>query len=87
MCLLQVLGGDVAPPAPDTGEFLGVWELFSDTGELSAPLCIGLLSNSVGLHGSAVFAGAIGFVGFFWYLFMVPETLKRVSHMESSPSA
>jgi hypothetical protein len=74
----------MAPPAPDTGEFLGVWELFSDTGELSAPLCLGLLSSSVGLHGSAVFAGAVGFIGFFWYLAMVPETLKRVVRIESA---
>ncbi len=67
----------MAPPAPDTGAFLGVWELFSDTGELAAPLCIGMLSKSAGLHAGAVFAGAVGFVGFFWYLCTVPETLKK----------
>ena len=83
-----VLGGDVAPPPPDTGAFLGVFELFSDSGELAAPLCAGLAAKHGGLAASAVASGLIGLAGLLWYAVTVPETLasRRAAPPPAAPA-
>lgn len=75
--LNMVLGADHAPPAPYTGEFLGVFQLFGDLGAFLGPIFVGSIAHRIDLDASAMINGSIGLAGFLWFALTVRETLKK----------
>ncbi len=70
---MMTLGADLAPPGA-TGEFLGVWRLIGDVGQVSGPLAVGVLASAFGLDGSAVVLAVFGLLAALTLLFLVKET-------------
>jgi hypothetical protein len=73
----QVLGADLAPPQPHTGEFLGVWALLSDSGSTFGPLAVGTLMSHTSLTVASRCVGILGFFGFLYFALFTDETLKK----------
>ena len=72
----MTLGADLAPDT-GRGEFLGVWRLLADAGQVGGPAVISGLT-AIGSLALASFASAgIGFAGAAMMAFFVAETLKR----------
>lgn len=74
--LNMVLAADHAPAAPHTGEFLGVFQLISDSGAFLGPIMVGYMAHELSLNTSAMISGSIGLAGFFWFGLTVRESLK-----------
>jgi MFS family permease len=73
---MMTLGADLAPT--DTrGEFLGVWRLIADCGQMGAPLTIGAVAELISLNAACVAISSVGFLGVLIFIFAVPETLNR----------
>lgn len=70
---MMTLGADLAPPGA-TGEFLGIWRLIGDLGQVSGPMAVGVLASMFGLNGSAVALAGIGLLAALTLLFLVKET-------------
>lgn len=73
---MMTLGADLAPPGA-TGEFLGIWRLISDVGQVLGPLAVGVIASQLGLHGSALALGGIGLLASATLSFFVRETRRR----------
>jgi MFS family permease len=78
--LVLTLGADLAPRT-HRGEFLGVWHLVSDTGQVAGPLVSSAATGLVGLGAAALIVGAIGLAGAAMLAVLVAET------REPGPSA
>src|SRR5207253_11090694 len=74
--IVMTLGADFAP-AVRRGEFLGIWRLMSDTGQVTGPALIGLLTGIGSLGLAAVVSGGIGFVGAVFMVAVMGEPLRR----------
>ena len=74
--IVMTLGADFAPLAR-RGEFLGIWRLMSDTGQVGGPALISLLTGIGSLGLAAVVSGGIGLVGALLMVFFVREPLHR----------
>ena len=72
----MVLGADMAPPAPHTGEFMGVWSLICDAGGMLGPVVSGYILSTSTVGTSAFLTGAVGMMGGIYFLLGVKETLK-----------
>lgn len=70
---MMTLGADMAPPGA-TGEFLGIWRLIGDLGQVGGPLAVGALASIYGLDGSAFALAAVGLLAALTLLFLVKET-------------
>ena len=70
------LGTDLAP-RENTGEFLGVWRLISDSGGAAGPLAIGAVAQAATLGTASVVAGGVGGLGAIVLILFVKETLVR----------
>ena len=57
------LGGDLAPPAPNASEFLGVWALISDSGSTTGPLIVGALAHAFSLGVASRVSAFFGLLG------------------------
>ena len=73
---MMTLGSDLAPPE-SPGEFLGVWRLIGDTGQLSAPLLVGNVAEFMTLQASAMAVSGVGFLAVLFFVFLIPETLVK----------
>lgn len=73
----MTLGGDLAPPAPLAAQFLGVWSLICDAGAMIGPVIAGGIAEHAGMSTAALMNGALGFVGTFWFIVSVKETLRK----------
>ena len=71
-----VLGSDFAPEH-ERGEFLGVWRLMGDTGSFSAPVLVGLATQTLYLGGVFPLMACFGVVGVFIVVLFVEEPLLR----------
>lgn len=65
--LVMTLGADAAPAEART-QFLGVWRLMADIGNMGGPLLLSMVMTASSLSGGMVVVGLIGFVaaGAFW---------------------
>jgi MFS family permease len=82
---MMTLGADLAPQK-SRGEFLGMWRLIGDIGSMSGPLIAGTVAAALALPTAAVVMGSSGLVASFIFLFLVPETSKRNSSLDTSPT-
>lgn len=73
----MTLGADLAPPPPRASQFLGVWSLICDAGAMIGPVIAGGIAEHAGMSTAAVASGAFGFVGTFWFVVGVKETLQK----------
>ncbi len=73
---MMTLGGDLAPPG-NVGEFLGLWRLFGDGGQVGSPLAVGAVAQLFGLAASSLLLSAIGFLSASIFGFLLPETLRK----------
>ena len=71
----MTLGADLAPPGA-TGEFLGIWRLIGDLGQVAGPMAVGVLASLFGLHGSAIVLAGIGLLASLTLMFLVKETYR-----------
>ena len=70
---MMTLGADLAPPGA-TGEFLGIWRLIGDVGQVGGPLAVGIIASAFGLDGSAIALAGVGLLASLTLLFLVKET-------------
>jgi len=70
---MMTLGADLAPPGA-TGEFLGIWRLIGDLGQVGGPMAVGVLATLFGLNGSAYALAGVGLLASLTLLFLVKET-------------
>jgi len=70
---MMTLGADLAPPGA-TGEFLGIWRLIGDLGQVGGPMAVGVLATLFGLNGSAFALAGVGMLASLTLLFLVKET-------------
>jgi MFS family permease len=73
---MMTLGADLAPREA-AGEFLGVWRLIGDSGQMGGPLIVGTIADWVGLEMAALVLGGIGALAAFTIYVAVEETLQR----------
>ncbi len=70
---MMTLGADLAPSGA-TGEFLGLWRLIGDAGQVGGPLIVGLMAGAIGLANSAFALAAIGVAATLTLSLLVRET-------------
>ena len=70
---MMTLGADLAPPGA-TGEFLSIWRLIGDLGQVGGPMAVGVLATLFGLNGSAFALAGVGMLASLTLLFLVKET-------------
>lgn len=65
--LVMTLGADAAP-AEARPQFLGVWRLMADIGNMGGPLMLSMVMTAASLAGGMVTVGLVGFLaaGVFW---------------------
>ncbi len=73
---MMTLGADLAPRGA-TGEFLGLWRVIGDVGQVTGPLVVGILADTLDIAGSAYALSAIGFGAALIIVFLVRETRSR----------
>ncbi len=74
--IVMTLGADFSP-VRGRAEFLGVWRLLSDAGQLAGPLVLSAVTGLATLGLASVVTGVIGLVGAAVMWRFVPETLQR----------
>lgn len=79
---MMTLGADLAPRGA-TGEFLGLWRLIGDAGQVGGPLIVGLMAGAIGLANSAFALAGIGVAATLTLSLLVRET--RHTPMEVQP--
>lgn len=60
--IIMTMGSDYAPTG-QRGEFLGIWRMMGDSGQVSAPIMIGILADLLSLGGAAIATAGVGVVG------------------------
>lgn len=81
---MMTLGADLAPrEAP--GEFLGLWRLVGDAGQMSGPLIVGNTADAIGLGPAAYVLSVVGLfaAGTIW--FAVQETFQPATAAARKP--
>ena len=71
---MMTLGADLAPREA-TGEFLGVWRLIGDSGQLGGPLIVGGIADLIGLAPAALVLAGVGLLAAGTIYVFVEETL------------
>jgi MFS family permease len=74
--IVLTLGADFSPKSGPE-EFLGLWRLIADIGGSGGPLAVGWAANLLTLPYAALVVSGFGFLASLFFLFLVPETLKR----------
>jgi MFS family permease len=73
---MMTLGADLAPREA-AGEFLGLWRLIGDTGQMGGPLVVGAIADAIGLEAAALVLAGIGVLAAGTIYLAVEETLHR----------
>ncbi len=74
--IVMTLGADFSPQR-NRAEFLGVWRLMSDIGQLGGPLMLSGITAIASLGTGSVATGIVGFIGAGVMWFFVPEPLPK----------
>ena len=77
---MMTLGADLAPPEA-AGEFLGLWRLVGDGGQMGGPLLVGSMADLVGFTAAAFVLAGIGVLAAGIIHVAVQETLHHPSPM------
>ena len=85
---MMTLGADLSPKAA-AGEFLGLWRVVGDAGQMSGPLTVGAIAGLVGFTATAFVLSGVGILTAGIIYFAVQETLQRpgTTADELTPSA
>ena len=70
---MMTLGADLAPKGA-TGEFLGLWRLIGDAGQVGGPLVVGAMAGALGLANSAFALAGVGIAATLTLSLLVRET-------------
>ena len=73
---MMTLGADLAPREA-TGEYLGLWRLIGDAGQMGGPLAVGAIAGVVGPAPAALVLAGIGVLAAGTIYLFVEETLAR----------
>jgi MFS family permease len=73
---MMTLGADLAPREA-AGEFLGLWRLVGDGGQMSGPIVVGGVADVIGLAPAALVLAGVGLLAAGTIYVAVEETLKR----------
>jgi MFS family permease len=73
---MMTLGADLAPKEA-AGEFLGLWRLVGDAGQMSGPIVVGSVADVIGLAPAALVLAGVGLLAAGTIYVAVEETLKR----------
>lgn len=79
-----IMGTDLTP-RENSGEFLGVWRLISDTGGATGPIAIGGIAQVLTLGVASVATAGVGAFGALMLIFVVKETMTRDPKQVVSP--
>ena len=71
--LVVALGADLAPKTSGRSEFLGLFRLLADCGELIGPLLVGLVAQFTSIPTMINVVAVIGTLGAFWLMIFVAE--------------
>ena len=82
---MMTLGADLAPKQA-AGEFLGVWRLVGDAGQLSGPLVVGTVADAIGLGPAAYVLAVIGVFAAATLYLAVQETRTAAAAGPSPPA-
>jgi len=74
--IVMTLGADFSP-VRNRAEFLGVWRLLSDMGQLGGPLVLSAITGIATLGLASAATGGIGLIGAAVMWLLVPEPLQR----------
>lgn len=74
--IMMTMGSDYAP-VRRRGEFLGVWRMMGDTGQVGGPLLIGAMAGTVALGGATIAAAAVGLAGMALMAMLVREPVRQ----------
>jgi len=80
---MMTLGADLAPPEA-AGEFLGLWRLVGDGGQMSGPIIVGGVADVIGLAPAALVRAGVGLLAAGTIYVAVEETLKRPASQRST---
>lgn len=80
---MMTLGADLAPREA-AGEFLGLWRLVGDAGQMSGPVVVGGVADLIGLASAAFVLAGIGVLAAGTIYVAVEETLKRPTASQRS---
>lgn len=83
--IVFTLGVDLAPD-DNTGEFLGVWRLITDSGGAAGPFAIGWIAQAVSLAAASISGGFFGLAGATVAFLFVRETLVKSPRSERTKS-
>jgi MFS family permease len=82
---MMTLGADLAPREA-AGEFLGLWRLIGDTGQMGGPLAVGIIADAVGLEAAALVLAGVGVLAAGTIYVAVEETLHRAPQPQPAAS-
>jgi MFS family permease len=80
---MMTLGADLAPREA-AGEFLGLWRLVGDGGQMSGPIVVGGVADVIGLAPAALVLAGVGLLAAGTIYVAVEETLKRPTASQRS---
>ncbi len=75
---MMTLGADLAPREA-AGEFLGLWRLVGDGGQMAGPLVVGALAGALGFTVTALTLSGVGLLAAGTIYLAVQETLQSAS--------
>ncbi|MGI8486237.1 MAG: MFS transporter [Thermomicrobiales bacterium] len=79
---MMTLGADLSPPGA-TGEFLGVWRLIGDIGNVTGPLLVGLIGEHLSLNTSAIALMMAGLFAAGIFFTLVRETRYTADNLDT----
>ena len=59
----MTIGTDLAPKGSNTGQFLGLWRVITDSGGTLGPVAVGVFSQLLALGPAALIIGLTGLAG------------------------
>jgi MFS family permease len=73
---MMTLGADLAP-GESIGEFLAIWRLIGDGGDMGSPLVVGGIADLLSLSAATFAISGIGLLAVGTFALLVPETLRK----------
>jgi predicted MFS family arabinose efflux permease len=81
---MMTLGADLAPKDA-VGEFLGLWRLIGDGGNMGGPLAVGGVADVLSLSAATLVISGVGLLAAGTFALIVPETLRASSSSAGPP--